>query len=152
MPEDRKMTLQIRMGTWAEMQHDAKPIRTQVFIQEQQIAEADEWDAQDAVSQHFVVYDSEQAIATARLLPNHSVGRVAVVASQRGQGIGQLLMLEIIQQAQKQQRPLLQLSSQVHAIAFYQNLGFHVCGQEYLDCGIPHIDMQLSLADNKIDL
>ncbi|MHA3893372.1 GNAT family N-acetyltransferase [Acinetobacter sp. GXMZU3951] len=146
------MTLQIRMGTWAEMQRDAKPIRTQVFIQEQQIAEADEWDAQDAVSQHFVVYDNEQAIATARLLPNHSVGRVAVVAPQRGQGIGQLLMLEIIQQALKQQRPLLQLSSQVHAIAFYQNLGFYVCGQEYLDCGIPHIDMQLSLAEKKVDL
>lgn len=140
------MTLNIRMGTWAEMQNAAKPIRTQVFIQEQHIAEADEWDAQDAVSQHFVVYEDEHAIATARLLPSHSIGRVAVLASYRGQGIGKLLMLEIIQQAQKQQRPLLQLSSQVHAIAFYQNLGFQVCGEEYLDCGIPHIDMRMSLA------
>ena len=140
------MTLNIRMGTWAEMQNTAKPIRTQVFIQEQHIAEADEWDAQDAVSQHFVVYEDKHAIATARLLPSHSIGRVAVLASHRGQGIGKQLMLEIIQQAQKQQRPLLQLSSQVHAIAFYQNLGFQVCGEEYLDCGIPHIDMQMSLA------
>lgn len=139
------MTLQMRTGTWAELQSDAKPIREQVFIQEQGIAEADEWDAQDQVSQHFVVFDGEHAIATARLLPNHSIGRVAVLASYRGQGIGKLLMLQIIQQAQQQQRPLLQLSSQVHAMSFYQNLGFHVHGDVYMDCGIPHIDMQMSL-------
>ncbi|EOR11352.1 GNAT family N-acetyltransferase [Acinetobacter tandoii] len=139
------MTLQIRTGTWAELQSDAKPIREQVFIQEQQIAAADEWDTQDEVSQHFVVFDGEQAIATARLLPNHSIGRVAVLASYRGQGIGKLLMQEIIQQAQIQQRPLLQLSSQVHAMSFYQALGFQVCGEAYMDCGIPHIDMQMSL-------
>ncbi|MFU9047352.1 GNAT family N-acetyltransferase [Acinetobacter tibetensis] len=139
------MTLQVRTGTWVELQTDAKPIREQVFIQEQQIAAADEWDAQDEVSQHFVVFDGEHAIATARLLPNHSIGRVAVLASHRGQGIGKLLMLQIIQQAQQQQRPLLQLSSQVHAMSFYQNLGFQAHGEAYIDCGIPHIDMQMSL-------
>ena len=139
------MTLQTRTGTWAELQSDAKPIREQVFIQEQQIAATDEWDAQDEVSQHFLVLDGEQAIATARLLPNHSIGRVAVLASYRGQGIGKLLMQEIIQQARIQQRPLLQLSSQVHAMSFYQTLGFQVRGEAYLDCGIPHIDMQMSL-------
>ena len=139
------MTLQTRTGTWAELQSDAKPIREQVFIQEQQIAAADEWDTQDEISQHFVVCDGEQVIATARLLPNHSIGRVAVLASHRGQGIGKLLMQEIIQQARIQQRPLLQLSSQVHAMSFYQALGFQVCGEAYMDCGIPHIDMQMSL-------
>ena len=139
------MTLQIRTGSWAELQSDAKPIREQVFIQEQQIAAVDEWDAQDEISQHFAVCDGEQVIATARLLPNHSIGRVAVLASYRGQGIGKLLMQEIIQQARIQQRPLLQLSSQVHAMSFYQALGFQVCGEAYMDCGIPHIDMQMSL-------
>jgi predicted GNAT family N-acyltransferase len=139
------MTLQTRTGTWAELQSDAKPIREQVFIQEQQIAAVDEWDVQDEISQHFVVCDGEQVIATARLLPNHSIGRVAVLASYRGQGIGKLLMQEIIQQARIQQRPLLQLSSQVQAMSFYQALGFQVCGEAYMDCGIPHIDMQMSL-------
>ena len=95
-----------------------------------------------------MVYADEHAIATARLLPNHSIGRVAVLAAYRGQGIGKLLMLDMIQQAQQQQRPLLQLSSQVHALAFYQNLGFEVRGEEYLECGIPHIDMQMSLAES----
>ena len=136
----------IRTGRWDELQNDAKLIREQVFIQEQQIAVADEWDAEDAVSVHFVVYDQDQPIATARLLKNNSVGRVAVLKSHRGTGIGKLLMQQITQQAKHQQREFLKLSSQVHAIQFYAGLGFKVEGEQYLDCGIPHIDMRLLFA------
>lgn len=136
----------IRTGSWDELQNDAKLIREQVFIQEQQIAVADEWDAEDAVSVHFVIYDQDQPIATARLLKNNSVGRVAVLKSHRGAGIGKLLMQQIIQQAKHQQREFLKLSSQVHAIQFYAGLGFKVEGEQYLDCGIPHIDMRLLFA------
>lgn len=132
-------------GSWDELQNDAKLIREQVFIQEQNIPVAEEWDAQDAVALHFVVYDQVQPIATARLLQNHSIGRVAVLKAYRGQGIGKLLMLEMIQQAKHEQRKFLKLSSQVHAIQFYAGLGFQVQGDEYLDCGIAHIDMYLKL-------
>ena len=137
----------IRTGSWDELQKDAKLIREQVFIQEQQIAAEDEWDAEDAVSLHFVVYDQDQSIATARLLQNNSVGRVAVLKSHRGLGIGKLLMQQIIQQAKHEQREFLKLSSQVHAIQFYAALGFKVEGEQYLDCAIPHIDMRLVLTD-----
>ena len=137
----------IRTGSWDELQNDAKLIREQVFIQEQQIAVEDEWDAEDAVSVHFVIYDQDQPIATARLLQNNSVGRVAVLKSHRGVGIGKLLMQQIIQQANYEQREFLKLSSQAHAIQFYAGLGFKVEGEQYLDCGIPHIDMRLLFAD-----
>lgn len=136
----------IRTGSWDELKNDAKLIREQVFIQEQQIAVEDEWDAEDAVSVHFVIYDQDQPIATARLLQNNSVGRVAVLKSHRGLGIGKLLMQQITQQAKHQQREFLKLSSQVHAIQFYAGLGFKVEGEQYLDCGIPHIEMRLLFA------
>lgn len=135
----------IQSGTWDALVQDLKPIREQVFIQEQNIAAGDEWDELDALSLHFVVYLDDHAIATARLLSNHSIGRVAVLQSHRGFGIGQQLMQAVINEAQKQQRPFVKLSSQVHAIGFYQALGFKAYGEQYLDCGIPHIDMQLSL-------
>ncbi len=118
-------------------------IREQVFIQEQRIAPEDEWDAQDAVALHFVVYATGQAIATARLLENHSIGRVAVLKSQRGLGVGRVLMQHIIQVAKQQQRPWVKLSAQERAIPFYQSLSFQVEGESYLDCGIPHVDMRL---------
>lgn len=135
----------IKQGRWKQFQQDAKLIRTQVFICEQGITEADEWDDQDVISQHFVIYDQDQPIATARLLENNSVGRVAVLKAYRGQGLGQMIMLEIISYAQKQRRSVLTLSSQVHAISFYEKLGFTVQGDSYDECGIPHIEMTMSL-------
>jgi predicted GNAT family N-acyltransferase len=138
----------IQSGPWSQLQHDAKLIRSMVFIEEQNISEADEWDEQDAISLHFVVYAQDQAIATARLLENNSIGRVAVLQQYRGEGIGKLLMQQIIQVAKQQNRAFLQLSAQVYAIRFYENLGFQVQGEEYLDCEIPHIDMGLSLKND----
>lgn len=135
----------VKHGSWDQLQQDAKLIRELVFISEQNIPEQDEWDDQDAISQHFVVYDHNQPIATARLLANNSVGRVAVLKAYRGQGIGRLIMLEIIAYAQAQKRPSLQLSSQVHAISFYEKLGFSIQGDEYDECGIPHIEMVMQI-------
>ncbi|KHF77569.1 GNAT family acetyltransferase YjcF [Acinetobacter sp. neg1] len=133
--------LRVQQGSWDQLQHDAKLIRAQVFIVEQAIPEQDEWDEQDAISQHFVIYDQQQPIATARLLQNNSVGRVAVLKAYRGQGIGQMIMQEILAYARQQHRAFLHLSSQVHAISFYEQLGFVVQGEEYDECGIPHIEM-----------
>ncbi|MFG0588826.1 GNAT family N-acetyltransferase [Acinetobacter sp. YQ_14] len=135
----------VKQGSWDQLQQDAKLIRKLVFISEQNIPEQDEWDDQDAISQHFIVYDHNQPIATARLLANNSVGRVAVLKAYRGQGIGRLIMLEIIAYAQAQKRPSLQLSSQVHAISFYEKLGFSIQGDEYDECGIPHIEMVMPI-------
>jgi len=79
------------------------------------------------------------------LLPNNSIGRVAVLKPYRGQGIGRLLMLEIIRQARLQRREFLKLSSQAYAVQFYAGLGFAAEGAQYLDCGIAHIDMRIKL-------
>ncbi|MDS7934756.1 GNAT family N-acetyltransferase [Acinetobacter sp. V91_7] len=132
-------------GGWEQLEKDAKLIREQVFIQEQGIAPEDEWDDLDAMVLHFIVYDREQPIATARLLPQHSVGRVAVLVPYRKRGIGKILMQHIIDYAHQQNLPYLKLSAQTYVTAFYEALGFVVQGEEYLDCGIPHIDMTLEL-------
>ncbi|MBP2605598.1 GNAT family N-acetyltransferase [Acinetobacter calcoaceticus] len=132
-------------GGWEQLEKDAKLIREQVFIQEQGIAPEDEWDDLDVTVLHFIVYDREQPIATARLLPQHSVGRVAVLLSYRKQGVGKILMQYIIDYARQQNLPYLKLSAQTYVIAFYEALGFVGQGEEYLDCGIPHIDMTLEL-------
>lgn len=136
---------QIKHGTWAELKDDAMFIREKVFIGEQSIAPADEWDEQDPISLHFVIYQEGQAIATARLLNDNSVGRVAVLKAYRGQGLGQLIMQSIIEKAQQEKRTELHLSAQVHALEFYRALGFEQQGEVYLDCNIPHIDMNLTL-------
>ena len=133
------------VGDWHSLQQHAQHIRELVFVLEQDIAPEDEWDDQDPISTHFVVYDADQPIATARLLSNDHVGRVAVLKEYRSKGIGKLVMQDIIALAKQQQRKELILSSQVHATQFYSGLGFAVQGESYLDCGIPHVDMVMKL-------
>lgn len=137
--------LQILSGSWQQLCQDAKQIRTQVFIQEQQICPQDEWDAQDASSTHFVAYKLGMAMGTARLLADHHIGRVAILNRYRGLGAGKALIQYIIEFAKQQQRPMLHLSAQVHAIDFYAALGFVLEGEVYMDCGILHVDMQMQL-------
>ena len=137
----------IRIGDWNSLQADAKLIRTRVFIEEQHIPEAEEWDVQDEISKHFVMYHDAQPIATARLLQNRSIGRVAVLKAYRGFNLGYQLMQAIIDHAQEQNLPDLKLSAQVYATGFYARLGFCQRGDIYDDCGIAHIEMFLSLDD-----
>ena len=139
--------LNLRIGDWQMLNTDAKFVREQVFILEQQIPAADEWDAMDEQAIHFVLFDTDQAIATARLLPDHHSGRVAVLKSHRGLGVGADLMRKVMDYADQQQHPFLALSAQVYATAFYEQLGFQRYGEEYLDCGIPHMMMHLKLSD-----
>ena len=70
-------------------------------------------------------------MATARLLKNHSIGRVAVLQSARGTGIGYKTMRAVIDQAKAEQRKFVKLSSQVHAIGFIRTW--------VLTCGVKNI-------------
>ncbi|MBK0064396.1 MULTISPECIES: GNAT family N-acetyltransferase [unclassified Acinetobacter] len=136
--------IDIQKGAWKTLQQDAMFVRKRVFIEEQQIPEAEEWDAQDERSIHFVMYHDTQPIATARLLENRSVGRVAVLKPYRGLNIGNKLMQAIVDYAKQQNLPDLKLSAQVYATGFYERLGFRQHGEIYDDCGIPHIEMFLN--------
>ncbi len=133
------------IGDWQTQQADATFVREQVFILEQQIPADEEWDEMDGQSIHFVVFDDQQAVATARLLSDHHIGRVAVLQSHRGKGLGAYLMQQVIQYAKQEQRPFLVLSAQVYATDFYEKIGFRIQGEEYLDCGIPHVMMSMPL-------
>ena len=52
------MTTTLRFGNWADMQSDAKPIRMEVFVQEQNVPADLEMDERDAVCLHAVAYDA----------------------------------------------------------------------------------------------
>ena len=84
-------------------------------------------------------------MGTGRLLPDGHIGRMAVLPTARGQGVGSALLRSLMEEARRRGHPRAVLSAQTHAIPFYQRHGYSVIGQEYLDCGIPHVDMQCQL-------
>lgn len=124
-------------------------LRRAVFIEEQGISEADEWDDLDSVAVHVLATLDGVPVGTARLLQNGPVGRVGricVAKPQRGTGLGADLVRDGI--ARLSARPgitAIRLGAQVYATGFYEKLGFVVCGPEYDDAGIPHHEMELTL-------
>jgi predicted GNAT family N-acyltransferase len=136
----------VELGGWDEMRGWAEPIRTTVFVDEQRVPadmEIDEWDER---SVHAVAFDkSGTAVGTGRLLPDGHIGRMAVLAAARGTGVGSALLAALMDEARRRGHRQAILSAQTHAVGFYGRHGYVACGSEYMDAGIPHVDMRCDL-------
>ena len=136
----------IRLADW---RHDAtalKSVRHDVFIVEQRVPETLEWDGLDPQCRHAIAEDAgARAIGCARLLPDGHIGRVAVRASWRGRGVGEKLMVSLIDVARERGDAKVRLNAQVHALPFYARLGFTPVGEPFDEAGIAHQAMELSL-------
>jgi YbgC/YbaW family acyl-CoA thioester hydrolase len=146
----------VQLGDWAQQKASAKVIRTAVFIEEQGISDADEWDELDAQSIHAVVSNlSGLPLATGRLVlsgenpsdgPEHArIGRMAVLRSSRGVGLGKLVLSALIAEARLLGKTMLSLHAQVSAVPLYAAAGFEPHGSTFDEVGIPHLRMTLKL-------
>ena len=126
-----------------------RALRRTVFIEEQGVSEADEIDDLDGQAIHLLATVDGVPMGSARLLRHGEtgkVGRVCVLKAARGTGLGAALMRAAVDQF----RALpgitkVKLGAQTHALGFYERLGFVAEGPEYMDAGIPHRDMVLTL-------
>ncbi len=129
----------VEPASWQFDQDAIRAVRTEVFIVEQQVPEAEEWDTDDESAQHFLALSSTgEAIGTARLTPDGRIGRVAVKKAWRGQKVGDALMRTSIELAHNRRMPELKLAAQTYALAFYERHGFKAYGELFQDAGIEH--------------
>ena len=135
----------VRTGAWSEFGAAAAAIRREVFVEEQRVPAELELDAWDAVSLHALATRDARVLGTGRLLPDGHIGRVAVVASERGRGIGRLLMQALVAAARRRGDTLVQLNAQIGARGFYEGLGFAASGPTYMEAGIEHLPMSMPL-------
>ena len=136
----------VKRVSWAGAYDALRAVRTAVFIAEQRIPEALEWDEMDACCVHVLATTgANEPIGTGRLLPDGHIGRMAVLRSWRGKGVGAALLRELIAAAMEQGHAHAELSAQTYAVGFYRRFGFEVTGEEYLEVGIPHRTMQRAL-------
>ncbi|UTW07910.1 GNAT family N-acetyltransferase [Pseudomonas benzenivorans] len=133
--------IHVRLADWHKDNAELRRIRETVFVAEQAVPPELEWDAEDAEALHFLAYEGDYPIGTARLLPDGHIGRVSVLKDWRGLKVGDALIRAVVAEAEKRGLRQQMLSAQVHATAFYERLGFSIVSDEYLDAGIPHVDM-----------
>ena len=134
----------IQPVTWQTHAAPLKKVREEVFIKEQHVPVALEWDGMDEAAQHLLAFsDRGEAIGCARLTGDGSIGRMAVLKPWRGLGVGHALLTKAVSLYQQQGVGRITLSAQVHAIPFYEKSGFKRCSEPYWDADILHVDMQL---------
>ncbi|PWG65508.1 GNAT family N-acetyltransferase [Spiribacter halobius] len=134
-------------GDWASLAPRARPLRIEVFVEEQGVPPELEWDEHDAISRHFLALaPDETVIGTGRLLPDGKVGRMAVARAWRGRGVGSALLEAIVDAARRDGHEALVLAAQLHALPFYANLGFEAFGEPFDEAGLPHRMMRRRLA------
>jgi predicted GNAT family N-acyltransferase len=130
---------------WTTERRAIESVRRRVFVEEQEIPEKDEFDAEDACSVHVLARLNRDPVGTGRLNPAGKIGRIAVVAGRRGQGIGSQILRDLLDAARQAgiREPF--LHAQLQAVPFYEKFGFSREGEEFDEAGIPHVRMSLVL-------
>lgn len=121
-------------------------VRSEVFVVEQECIYQD-LDGIDRNSIH-VFYEEEGKIkAYLRIFWKDKEQKVVqigrVLTTERGVGLGEKILLEGIKAAEETMgAEIIYIEAQCYAIGFYEKAGFQVTSEEFLEDGIPHVEMR----------
>jgi predicted GNAT family N-acyltransferase len=126
-----------------------RALRFEVFCTEQGVPADIELDALDGACVHFLLYENETPVATARVRAigagTFKLERMAVKRTHRSGGLGHDLMTHILTKLRKDGAKAVTLHAQTQVEEFYRRLGFVGKGEVYMEAGIPHRTMHQNL-------
>lgn len=141
------MPCSIERATWPDDREALRQVRETVFVEEQGVPLALEWDDQDATALHLLARNPQgRPIGTGRLLPDGHIGRMAVLPAWRGRGVGGALLRALLVAARQRGLARVRLNAQCSAEPFYAHFGFRAEGAIFEEAGIPHRHMTRDLA------
>jgi ElaA protein len=135
--------------------YDLLRLRQTVFILEQASFYAD-IDGKDQAALHYLMREGEAGplLGAIRLFaePQNAsarIGRVVIAKEGRGSGLGRVMMQAGIDKAEALAPGCaIHVSAQSYLRDFYGSLGFEAVSGEYIEDGIPHVDMIRSASLN----
>lgn len=125
-------------------------IRKTVFVEEQHVPLADEFDEFDDLANecaHVLLLHEGKPAGTGRIRAVDGIGkleRICILPEYRALGYGKEIVLALEKVAQQQQLPAVKLHGQTHAENFYQKLGYEAASDVFMEDGIPHLLMKKS--------
>ena len=129
--------------------HNILQLRSEVFVVEQECVYQDV-DGKDYKGLHVFAKKSGRIAAYARCFApgdyfeEASIGRVVVPKEERKYGYGHDIIKASIEAIKVHYNTSeIRLSAQTYLVRFYESHGFYKDGEEYLEDGIPHINMVL---------
>ena len=137
----------VQLVEFATALAELRAVRDEVFVGEQGVPVELEHDALDPLCAHALARLLDGTpIGTARLTPDHHIGRMAVRAPWRGRGVGDALLMALVEESRKRGWPQVRLNAQVSAIGFYDRHGFQPEGERFIEAGIEHQAMLRTLS------
>ena len=136
--------IEIKEITIPEEQEIAFAIRQRVFVQEQEVDPAEEYDEFETSSKHYLAWDDNRPVGTARWRKTeHGVKleRFAVLKEYRSKGAGSALLKRVVADVRKDFDSKVYLHAQWHIIPFYEKHGFETEGPEFEEANIRHKKM-----------
>lgn len=131
--------IRIREASWPGDRQSLEWVRCEVFVKEQNFPWSLEFDGLDLTALHWLAHTEQgQPVGTLRLLPTGQIGRMAVLAGYRGQGIASRLLRHAIAAAEAHGLPEIWLNAQFMRRSFYGEHGFYVISDVFPEAGIPH--------------
>jgi len=130
---------------YSQLANLAFQLRREVFMLEQGVSHADEYDDRDKDATHVVTVREGEVVGVLRVVwmqDYAKIGRFAVRKSLRNTGVGTRLFERTLTLIREQGCQQIALEAQIDRIAFYERFGFHAYGDEYLDAGIVHKRMK----------
>ena len=117
-------------------------VRSLVFIAEQGFTIGSDCNGEERW-EDYLLYAQDQPVATARWRMHDGdkakIGMVATLKAHRGQGFGKALIRHLSELlAAKDEVKEIWMSAQDHALPFYEELGFKVIGEGYMEEHVPH--------------
>ena len=148
--EQGEAMVKLQLGSWGTLKNVAGSLRTEVFVEEQGVSQALEWDEDDARSVHAVLRNRMGLpVATGRLLPAvegvSKIGRMAVKRKLRGLKLGDHVLTGLLDAARQRGDREVVLHAQCTAENFYQRQGFIRRGDVFQEAGMDHVDMAITL-------
>jgi YbgC/YbaW family acyl-CoA thioester hydrolase len=142
--------IDVRVGAWSDLRDESMALRHAVFVAEQRIPAGMAGDDADATALHALALNRlGRTLASGRLLapaPGVArIGRMAVLRELRGSGAGRAVLDALLAAARARGDRKAVLSSQVSAIGFYRRAGFELSGEPFVEAGIGHQEMSLTL-------
>ncbi len=136
----------VRRARWPDDEVQIRRIREAVFVREQSVPLELEWDGKDPECVQLLAYSpGGEAIGTARMSPSGHIGRMAVLAGWRRNGVGSALLTTLLTIAREEGLSVVYLNAQTEALDFYIQHDFQAEGEVFLDAGIPHRRMRRAL-------
>lgn len=129
--------------------YDIIKVRFEVFCLEQNCL-YQELDNRDKKAYHVYLKENNKIKAYLRVLDKDimfkevTIGRV--LTTDRGKGYGNIILKEGIKTAkEKLNADIIKIEAQSYAKGYYEKFGFKQVSNEFLEDGIPHIEMILKL-------